>query len=406
MYSDLTTQFEDPTDAIPMGHAQLFTILKGQSTVKDLGLYVHIPFCLKRCHFCAFYLLVHREDLVCAFLGALEQEMVLFGRELGNIPVTTVYLGGGTPTSLKANQLVGILDVVRKNFQLVPQAEITIEASPDTLTKHGLQEFKKAGINRVSMGVQTFDRTVWEHLGRSGHTLATKTAVELARHVGFQNVNLDLMYGLPEQTLGSWQESLQEVIALTPTHVSCYALTLEEGTRFFAEYQRGENGVGDPDEENAMYQRSLSTLTSAGYRQYEVSNYGLPGFECRHNVRYWKGKDYVGFGPSAQSHIGMARFGNVENLSEYCRKLHQHDLPLSSIEVMSKQQADREQVVFGLRLVDGVDLRDVEPLHADNHWRVVLDQLEEEGLLHHEGKTLRLTEYGRRFADSVAVQLL
>ena len=389
-----------------MDNAQLFTQLKSQGTIKDLGLYVHVPFCLRRCHFCAFYLLVHREELVRAFLEALERELVLFGRELGNIPVTTVYVGGGTPTSLNPHQLVNILEVVRKNFQLVPQVEITIEAAPDTVTKHGLQELQNAGFTRLSMGAQTFDGSVWEHLGRSGHTLGTRTAVDLARHVGFQNINLDLMYGLPEQTLGSWEESLQEVIALTPTHVSCYALTVEEGTQFFEARKRGDFPAGDPDEENSMYQKSLSTLTAVGYCQYEISNYGLPGFECRHNLRYWKGEDYIGLGPSAQSHIGNARFGNVENLSVYCRNLDQHQLPLASMEVMSQQQADRERVVFGLRLVNGVELCDVETLQADDHWRVVLDQLVEEGLLHHKGKALRLTEYGRRFADSVSVQLL
>ncbi len=188
--------------------------------------------------------------------------------------------------------------------------------------------------------------------------------------------------------------------------MSCYALTLEEGTRFHSAHLRGEIRVGDPDLENTMYLSAASILTGTGYRHYEVSNYCQPGYECGHNLRYWTSQDYLGFGPSAQSHIRGVRFGNVENLSEYCRHVHQQELPLASFDVMSTHQADRERVVFGLRLVNGVELQGLERLAQDDHWRVKVYQLIEEGFLCHERKVLRLTEYGRRFADSVAVQLL
>jgi oxygen-independent coproporphyrinogen-3 oxidase len=389
-----------------MSNHQLFQCLRAGQDITDLGLYIHVPFCRKRCDFCAFYLMVHREDRVHAFLVALEQEIVLLTKELGKVPVSTVYVGGGTPTSLSAKQLVRILEVVGQTFHLIPKVEITVEASPDTVTVAALDDLRKAGVNRLSIGAQSFDETVWEHLGRLGNILGTRTAIEHARHVGFQNINLDLMYGLPGQSLESWQQSLKEVIALNPTHVSCYALTIEKGTRFHHAHQRGEIRVGDLDLENMMYQSAASALTDAGYHQYEVSNYSQSGYECRHNLRYWNSQNFLGLGPSAQSHIAAVRFGNVEDLSEYCRHLHHHELPLASVEVMSKHQVDRERVVFGLRLVNGLDFRGLDQLACDDHWRSVVYQLVEEGFLSNDGMTLRLTEYGRRFADSVAVQLL
>ncbi|UCE62709.1 MAG: radical SAM family heme chaperone HemW [Nitrospirota bacterium] len=389
-----------------MSHNQLFPYLRSRQEFTDLGLYIHVPFCRKRCHFCAFYLMVHREELVRAFLLALERELILWGKELGPVPVSTVYLGGGTPTSLNAKQLVRILEVVNRIFLLTSQVEISIEASPETVTLSALQELRKAGVNRLSLGAQSFDESVWEHLGRSGNIPDTRTALEQARQVGFQNISLDLMYGLPGQSLESWQQSLEEIIDLNPTHVSCYALTLEEGTRLYSAQHRGEVHVGDPELENRMCQIAASALTDAGYHQYEVSNYCQFGYECRHNLRYWTFQDYLGLGPSAQSCIGRVRFGNVDNLSEYCRRLDDQEIPLASVEVMSKHQADRERVVFGLRLVNGLDIQGLKQLAGDDQWRGVVYQLIEEGLLCHDERTLRLTPYGRRFADSVAVQLL
>lgn len=392
--------------AVRMNHVQLFQFLRGGKEGKDLGLYIHVPFCLKRCDFCAFYLMVHREDLVRTFLLALEREITVYGKELGKTPVSTIYLGGGTPTSLNAKQLGGILEAVDKAFAVMPHAEISIEASPDTVRVPLLLELRKMGVNRLSLGAQSFDQSVWEYLGRSGSIQATKTAIEHAEQVGFQNINLDLMYGLPAQSLESWKQSLREVIALNPSHVSCYALALEEGTRFHSAHTRGEIRVGDPDLENAMGQGAALTLGEAGYTHYEVSNFCQPGYECRHNLRYWTSLDYLGLGPSAQSHIGGVRFGNVENLSEYCRRLYDHELPLGSFEVMSEQQADRERVVFGLRLIDGIDMKGLEQSVCDDRWRLVVQQLIDQGFLCDEEKILKLTEYGRRFADSVAVQLL
>ena len=400
------TSIDEPTDSSLLSHPDLIQSVKAGGGCTDLGLYIHIPFCRKRCHFCAFYLTVHREDQVCQFLHALEAEIAVWGRGLGNPRVSTVYLGGGTPTSLTPKQLEKIFDAVAKEFHLVPKVEVTVEASPDTVSWSGLKVLHQAGVNRLSLGAQSFDESEWNHLGRSGNILAIRTAIELARKAGLDNINLDLMFGLPDQTLESWQYSLSEVVALNPTHVSCYALTLEEGTRFYEAHRRGEISVGDVDLENTMCRDALSHLTEAGYRQYEISNYCRPGYECRHNFRYWTNQEYLGLGPSAQSYIGSVRFGNVENLTEYCRRLRQHELPLAAVELLSKQQVIRERVVFGLRLIKGLDLEVVEELVRDHHSQLVVQQLIKDDLLCHEKGTLRFTQKGRQFADSVAVQLM
>ena len=391
---------------MPMSRQQLEQRLRGGRKLTDLGLYIHIPFCQKRCHFCAFYLTIHREDLVRNFLLALEQEIGLLAQILGDLPVSSVYVGGGTPTSLTSRQLVRILEVLAEQFHLTPQVEVTVEASPDTVTLPVLKALRQAGVNRLSLGAQTFDQTVWVRLGRSGNIPATRMAIEYARLVGFQNINVDLMYGLPDQTLESWQQSLTEVTLLNPTHVSCYALTLEEGTQFHMAALRGEIQVGQLELENTMYETAISYLTTAGYEQYEISNYCQPGNSCRHNLRYWTGQDYLGMGPSAQSYIGNVRFGNIDNLREYCRDLGQKELPLASIETLTPPQADRERVVFALRLVRGLNLQNLEEVPRDPHWWSAVQQLVDDGLLCDEGSTLRLTANGRRFADSVAVDLL
>lgn len=385
---------------------QLSQCLRIRTDITDLGLYIHVPFCQKRCHFCAFYLTLYREGAVRDFLVALEQELALWGDTLGPVPLSTVYFGGGTPTCLTAEQLVRILDGITKTFHVVSDVEITVEATPDTVTKHGLKTLHLAGVNRLSLGAQSFVESEWEQLGRSGSILDTETAIEGARHMGFQNINVDLMYGLPDQTLESWEKSLMQAVKLDPTHVSCYALSIEQGTRFHFDQLQGHLNLGDSDLEGPMDGLAASYLAAAGFRHYEISNYCQPGYECRHNLRYWTSQNYLGFGPSAQSYVGPARFGNVESLTEYCRQLSQRNIPLASFETLSDHQVTRERVVFGLRLLKGCDLHFVKENAQDINWSATVIQLIKDGLLHNEGNTLRLTATGRRFADSVAVQLL
>ena len=376
--------------------------------MNDLGLYIHIPFCQKRCHFCAFSLQIHREDGAQAYLAALERELALYALDetICQRPVSTMYVGGGTPTVLSSEQLSFIFTLIKKVFSLQAGVEITVEATPDTVTAENLHGFRELGVTRLSMGAQSFEETEWKRLGRSGWCDTIMASVDLAHSSGFQNVNLDLMYGLPEQTLESWQTTLEKAVQLSPTHLSCYALTIEEGTRFSVDRRRGMLEDSNPLMENAMEELAVSFLAGAGYQRYEISNYAQSGFRCRHNLRYWQGLDYLGLGPSAQSYVNGVRFGNIEDLGRYSQCLENGALPYADVESLSTRQINRERVVFGLRLMEGLPLQELEAFPRDHQWQSSINRFLQEGVLCQTQTSLKLTALGRRFVDSVAIELL
>ncbi|RMH09791.1 MAG: radical SAM family heme chaperone HemW [Nitrospirae bacterium] len=376
---------------------------------QTLGLYVHIPFCRTRCRFCSFYIEPHRVQQVRAFLQAAIQEIEYYAHHIGlrDVPVETVYVGGGTPTTLHPQELNGLLQAIRTAFMVRPWAELCVEGHPASLTLEMISALVKAGWNRLSLGVQSFDVRELRMLGGRPSTRVTQQALRLAKAVGFHNINVDLMYGLPGQTLETWRASLEDLLAFAPTHCSCYALTVEEGSIFFEESTRGRMVEPDPALQNAMEAMASSALQHAGYEQYEISNFSQPGYACRHNQRYWRDEPYLGLGPSAQSCLGSLRFGNVGNLSAYCSILRNERLPIDELDFRSSEQVARETVVFGLRLLQGVPDKKVSPLlQAQTEWKRALQSLKDEGLLVHERGRLRLTALGRRYADTVAVALL
>jgi len=286
---------------------------------RPFGLYVHIPFCRERCHFCAFYLELHRGPSAEAFLRALQTEIHLYGAEKvnGGRPVQSVYFGGGTPTVLAAAQLTAILDAVRDAFDLPPECEITVEAHPGTVTDTDLSALRRAGVTRLSFGAESMQDADLTAIGRPGSRRETVGALVAAREAGFTNINLDLMYGLPGQTVESWTRTISACCDLSPTHLSCYALTVEAGTRLAQEVRRDPGKIPHAQIQIEMDHAAQQVLRDAGYVRYEISNYARPGFECRHNLLYWTQGDYLGLGPSAQSFIGGVRFGNVANLAAY-----------------------------------------------------------------------------------------
>ncbi len=371
------------------------------------GLYIHVPFCLARCDFCAFYLQVLREDRAQEFREALREEIALHAaaRTLGGAEVDTVYFGGGTPTTLPAEELVGILERARSGLRVRPDAEICVEAHPDTVSRAGLGALVHAGFNRISFGVQTADSEELVTIGRPAVGSLPGKAVAAARAAGFQNVNLDLMYGLPGQTMDSWLATLDAAVSLDPTHVSCYALTIETGTKLDRDVRRGVTDDVDTELQNALEDAASRRLREAGFDRYEISNYCRTGAACRHNLLYWQGGDYLGLGPSAQSFVRGSRFGNVEHLSSYVQRLSQAQLPTERREQLDDEQRRREAVVFGLRMVDGISRELLEQI-ADQPWRERVGDLICEGLIEEHSGRVRLTAFGRRYADSVAVELL
>ena len=374
----------------------------------SLGLYLHVPFCHTRCHFCAFTIQIHREDRAQRYLHALSGEMRLHAgqQSLAGRRLDTVYFGGGTPTALSPVQLLDVLRQVRESFPMHDTAEISVEAHPDTVTEDGLRQLVDAGVTRISFGAQSMDDSELIQIGRRTSSDRTQTAVNMARTAGFANINLDLIYGVPGQTLDGWLATLEAVLSLEPTHVSTYALTVEEKTRLHIDVRRGDAVEPDAALQNEMEDAAAQRLATAGFTRYEISNYARPGYACRHNLLYWQGHDYLGLGPSAQSYLNGRRFGNAESVEDYCQTLEEGRLPIAESELLSEDQRQRERIVFGLRLVEGVDQALLRHEPPDRAWHQTLDRMTRRGLLEERAGRIRLTDEGRRFADSVAVELL
>jgi oxygen-independent coproporphyrinogen-3 oxidase len=373
----------------------------------DRGLYIHVPFCWSRCHFCAFYLEIHDKAKAAAYVRGLAQEIRIHraNRTFGDEALTSIYFGGGTPTTLSTEQLRSLLVLIRESFMLDPQAELSIEAHPDTVTPATLGELVEAGFNRISFGAESMKREELTRVGRPGSPMGTAGAVGAARQAGFSNINLDLMYGLPGQTAASWYASLGEIIALDPSHVSCYALTVEEGTRLHNAVQAGALAAPDASFQNELDDLAERVLGRAGFHRYEISNYHRRDSQCRHNLLYWTGGSYLGLGPSAQSYVENRRYGNVADLKQYTELLDAGTLPHGEIEYLSPIRRVREAVIFGLRKTTGIPV-DWLRLDPSPDWAVTVRRLFEEHYLEQSGQSVRLTAHGRRYADEVSVQLL
>lgn len=372
-----------------------------------LGIYIHVPFCQTRCSFCAFYLRIYREDQAHTYVDAVKREIRLYAAQasLGGRRPDTLYFGGGTPTTLRPEQLADIVTLVRDCFGLAEQAEVTVEAHPDSVTEEGLQTLRQAGVNRISFGVQSTDEEELIQVGRKTSRAALDRAVAHARTAGFANLNLDLIYGLPGQTPASWRETLAQAMALAPDHLSCYALTVEDKTHLQVSLHRGDLPEPDQDVQNAMEDEAASLLTASGFQRYEISNYCRPGHACRHNLLYWQGGEYLGLGPSAQSYLNGCRFGNVEDLTAYQDRLAAGEPAVLQSERLSPAQQRREALVFGLRLIEGIRLNGASEDAVDQRDQT-LQRLQQKGLVELEEGRVRLTALGRRFADQVAVELL
>jgi oxygen-independent coproporphyrinogen-3 oxidase len=374
---------------------------------RDIGIYLHIPFCRQRCHFCAFYLEVagtdRGMDRIDTFRLALAQEIEIHRRQdsIGNRPLQSVYFGGGTPTALPATQLVSLLQLVQAAWPIQASAEITVEAHPSTVTPTDLKILADAGFSRISFGAESMDEDDFALIGRPGRVRDTETAVKAARAAGFADINLDLMYGLPGQSLESWRNTVRSLLTLEPSHISCYALTIEDGTKLSRNMALNLLPGIDDALQIAMESEAETILGEAGFVRYEISNYAKPGFACRHNLLYWTDRDYIGFGPSAQSYVNGVRFGNVADLTAYVDMLADSRLPITERTGLSVIEQQRDALVFGLRLLRGVPLDVVSDSAQHNKIRTLIEQ----GLLESTTGRIRLTSVGRRYADTVAGEL-
>jgi oxygen-independent coproporphyrinogen-3 oxidase len=372
-----------------------------------LGLYLHIPFCRHRCDFCAFYLEIYRDGRARTFVDSLRREIHLYGAQnLGaTYSIQSIYFGGGTPTTLSPDQLETILTDVQTTFVLIPEVEISIEAHPATVSEQDLTRFVRLGFNRISFGAESMDDREFSPIGRPGAARDTVRAIAMARAAGFSNINLDLMYGLPGQTVESWQQSLDRVVQLDPTHISCYALTIEEGTKLAQNIDRQVTAAPKEARQVEMDEAAELLLRRAGFQRYEISNYARAGYLCKHNLLYWTDGAYLGLGPSAQSYVNGSRFGNVADLTVYNDALRENRLPVEARIDLSIPEQRRDAVVFGLRLIEGIPTHALEAHALHYGYRETLLGLRAQMLIEEEGTRSRLTVKGRRYADTVAEKL-
>ncbi len=359
-------------------------------------LYIHIPFCLQICPYCSFYKDLAGAGKADPLVDAVIREAELFGR--GTAP-RTIFIGGGTPTALSVRQLERLLDGLQQHLDWSGLEEFTIEMNPATVTARKAALLRSAGVNRVSMGVQSWDADLLKTLGRVHDAEQVRRSFSVLRAAGFDNLNLDLIYGVPGQTLAQWEDSVRQTIALGPEHISAYCLTYEEDTDYFERLQRGEFRE-KVDQDADFFERGIALLSAAGYAQYEISNHAQLGRTCRHNLAYWEGADYLGLGPSAWSTIGSRRWQNVPDTAAYVRAVQAGVRPLANEEILPTATREAEIVAFGLRMNAGLD-----PAHLEKS-RGVVEQLRREGLLEDHGPRVRLTERGRLLADEIAAELM
>lgn len=381
---------------------------------RDIGIYLHVPFCSVRCGYCDFntYTLTELGPHgagVSSYADAALAEMDLAAAvldEAGSVPeVATVFVGGGTPTMLAARDLVRMLGGVADRFGLRAGAEITTEANPDTITPEVADSLAEGGFTRVSLGMQSSVPHVLRTLERTHDPAGVARAVKAVREAGMQ-VSLDLIYGTPGESLHDWQRSLDDALDLAPDHISAYALVVEDGTKLAAQVRRGEVARPEDDDEAAKYEIAESSLLSAGFGWYEISNWARgDAFRCRHNELYWRGDNWWGIGPGAHSHVGGVRWWNVKHPSAYAQRVLAGNSPGAGREVLTAEQRHDEEVLLGIRLADGL------PLGAlDDAGMAALPGLVSDGLLEqpdaHDGAVARLTLRGRLLTDTVVRRLL
>lgn len=320
---------------------------------KPLGIYVHVPFCKSKCVYCDFYSLPHAEERMDAYVKAVTAHLLETAPRAERHRVDTVYFGGGTPTYLGAKRLREILSVILKKYDVDKHAEITLEANPDSAQDwRELRTLRKAGFNRVSLGMQSADDGELAEIGRVHTAAQVRTAVDAVRKAKIENLSLDLIYGLPHQTMERWQANLEAAVALAPQHLSCYGLKVEEGTPLHA--RRDSAGLPGDDAQADMYLSTVETLRHYGFFQYEISNFARPGFESRHNLKYWTLQEYAGFGPGAHSDFGSVRYAYERDLDTYIRGVLEGTPMLSENERIPPLDRDTEYLMLGLRTVRGI----------------------------------------------------
>ncbi|ABY93354.1 radical SAM family heme chaperone HemW [Thermoanaerobacter sp. CM-CNRG TB177] len=362
--------------------------------MREIGLYIHIPFCKRKCYYCDFNSYAGYDYLFDDYIRALLMEIE--SNSTKDYNVVSVYIGGGTPNLLPPSYIEKILKSVFKNYKILDGCEITIEMNPGLITEEKLKIYKDNGINRVSIGLQAFQNRLLKYIGRI-HTVEEFFGnYELVKKF-FDNINIDLMYALPTQTFKEWQETLKEVVKLQPTHVSTYSLILEPNTSFYRLYEKGQLPIVDEEEELKMYHWGIEFLKEKGYHHYEISNFALPTFECRHNILYWECKNYLGFGAGAHSYMADVRYSNIENIKDYIKSILERKSAVKEKIKLTKQDRMAEFMFLGMRMTKGVCDKDFKKRFGISLFEIykkVIQKYLKEGLIEIDNECVKLTERG------------
>lgn len=376
----------------------------------ELGLYIHIPFCKAKCYYCDFNSFAGMEELIPQYFSALNEELALYSGRVQEFNIKTIYIGGGTPSSVHPLYINAVMNSCRRYFSINSDCEITIEANPGTLTGGKLAMYRTMGINRLSIGMQAWQNSMLKSIGRIHTREEFEENFRNAGKEGFQNINCDLIFGLPGQQMQDWQETLEEVSKLGVEHISCYSLKVEEGTRFHRDFEEGNLRLPDEDLERDMYYHTMDKLSKRKYRHYEISNFCRDGFESRHNLIYWTGGSYIGMGAGAHSFYEDNRYNNIYDVSAYIKILKEGKrIPAENLCFIDRNGKMKEFMLLGLRLVDGVCLKEFKDRYGvclDEVFGEKINRLISGKLLIEGDGALKLTAKGLDLANEVFMEFV
>ncbi|XZM24940.1 radical SAM family heme chaperone HemW [Clostridium perfringens] len=373
-----------------------------------ISLYIHIPFCAQKCLYCDFPSFARKDHLRKAYIEALNKEIISLREKHNNLEINTIFIGGGTPSVLEADELECLLKEVAK-LNMAKDIEYSMECNPGNLTEEKLEVMKKYGVNRISMGLQAKQDNLLKGLGRIHNYKTFKENFLLAKKVGFNNINVDLMFGLPNQRLNEWEETLREIISLEPAHISAYSLIIEEGTAFYNLYENDKLKLPTEEEERKMYHLAKKILEENGFNQYEISNYAKEGKECRHNLAYWNMDNWIGVGLAAASYINGKRIKNISSVEKYINFINEKGEAVEEIINNSKNDNMEEFMFMGLRKINGIDENEFKnrfSMNINDVYGEILNKYIDEGLLIRESGRIFLSEKGIEISNIIMADFL
>jgi oxygen-independent coproporphyrinogen-3 oxidase len=371
---------------------------------RRIGLYIHIPFCRSKCLYCDFNSFSGKENLIEPYFQAVKKEILHYSKAAGEYSVKSVFFGGGTPSYVNSAYICSIMELCRNTFNVEAEAEVSLEANPGTVTFENLCAYKSAGINRLSMGLQAWQDSLLKQMGRIHSAGEFVENFKASRQAGFDNINVDLIFGLPKQDMYQWQETLENILALKPRHVSAYSLKIEEGTPFGRMMESGEIVPAEDELDREMYRHAIERMSCDGLYMYEISNFAQKGFECKHNMLYWKRGEYLGIGAGAHSYFKNTRYNNVYEIEKYIEEVLEGRLVDENHCVIDIREAMSEYMILGLRLTEGISLRGFEEEFGRNLMDVFgpgIERLINRGLLETDKDRIRLSTAGLDLANLV-----